>query len=304
MASRAGAKIKDVEFVQFHPTALFDPGKPTFLISEAVRGFGAELVNADGFAFMKKQHVLGSLAPRDIVARAIQKEMQKFDSPCVYLDLRHLPAEEIKTRFPKIYARCLESGLDMTCDLIPVVPAAHYMCGGVVTDASGRTSIENLYTCGETACTGIHGANRLASNSLPEAWIFASQAAEAAVLTSKTIAFSGLATPQVAINPQVSPIIPAYKIQEKKTEIQQLMWDYVGIVRSVSGLLLCREKLEQLLSEVSQLKQQVAFSVALQELQNLAQVGLLITEAALLRSESVGCHFLETETVKQPVLQS
>ena len=303
MASRAGAKIKDVEFVQFHPTALYDPGKPTFLISEAVRGFGAELVNADGFAFMKKQHALGSLAPRDIVARAIQKEMQKSNSPCMYLNLRHLPSEEIKTRFPKIYARCLESNLDMTCDLIPVVLAAHYMCGGVVTDASGRTSIENLFACGETASTGIHGANRLASNSLPEAWIFASQAAEVAILAGKTIALSGLATQPAAINPQALAIFPAHKIQEKRIEIQQLMWNYVGIVRSVSGLLLCREKLEQLLSEISQLKQQVAFSVGLQELQNLAQVGLLITEAALHRSGSVGCHFLESEAVKQPVLQ-
>src|SRR5688572_11806130 len=163
-----------------------------------------------------------------------------------YLDLRHLPSEEIKTRFPKIYARCLESGFNMACDLIPVVPAAHYMCGGVVTDEEGRTSIENLYACGETACTGIHGANRLASNSLPEAWIFASRAAETAVFSSKRTAFStGDQNFQATIN-KVVPVFPVAKIQEKKTEIQQLMWQYVGIVRTVPGLLLCREKLEQL----------------------------------------------------------
>ncbi|MFC5269763.1 L-aspartate oxidase [Adhaeribacter terreus] len=304
MAYRAGAKIKDVEFVQFHPTALYDPGKPTFLISEAVRGFGAELVNSDGIAFMQNYHPLGSLAPRDIVARAIQKEMQKTGSPCVYLDLRHLPSEEIKTRFPKIYARCLDSELDMTIDLIPVVPAAHYMCGGVVTDSEGRTSIENLYACGETACTGIHGANRLASNSLPEAWIFASQAAEAAVFGSKNIAFSAISGEDQNANSRNAGIFPVDIIQNKKAEIQKLMWDYVGIVRTIPGLLLCREKLEQMLSKITQLHHRFAFSIELQELQNLAQVGLLITDAALHRTESVGCHYLETKPLKQPAIKN
>ncbi|MBK0402384.1 L-aspartate oxidase [Adhaeribacter sp. BT258] len=296
MAYRAGAKLKDLEFVQFHPTSLYDPGKPTFLISEAVRGFGAKLVNEDGIAFMNNYHALGSLAPRDVVSRAIQKEMQKADAACVYLDLRPLPSEEIPVRFPKIFARCLESGLDMRADLIPVVPAAHFMCGGVKTDASGQTSIPGLYACGEVACTGVHGANRLASNSLPEGWIFGRRAAEAALLTLKSIAFSDLKPEETTTNSVQLPVFPNQKVQRKKAGIQELMWTYVGIVRTVPGLLLCREKLEQLLSETTQLKQQFAFSVPLQELQNLAQVGLLITEAALHRTESVGCHFIEVET--------
>ncbi|KAA9325672.1 L-aspartate oxidase [Adhaeribacter soli] len=304
MAYRAGAKIKDVEFVQFHPTSLYDPGKPTFLISEAVRGFGAELVNADGIAFMKKQHPLGSLAPRDVVSRAIQKEMQKTDSPCVYLDLRHLPSEEIKTRFPKIYARCHESNLDMATNLIPVVPAAHYMCGGVVTDASGRTSIKNLYCCGETACTGIHGANRLASNSLPEAWIFASASAEAAVLEFRKETLSDFDNPLPEVPGRATDMHIASKTQAQKAAIQQLMWEHVGIARSIPGLRLCLGELEQLLAEITQTKQQAGFSLALQELQNLAQVGLLITRAALNRKQNLGCHFINSSNPKCSDLNS
>src|SRR5688572_2667559 len=219
-----------------------------------------------------------------------------------YLDLRHLPSEEIKTRFPKIYARCLESGFNMACDLIPVVPAAHYMCGGVVTDPFGKTWIENLYACGETACTGIHGANRLASNSLPEAWIFASRAAEQVVVGCKTIAFSTFPTGIKMRKSKRLAGFPAEKILEKKAEIQRLMWEYMGIVRTIPGLLLCHEKLEQLLSEIRQLQQKFAFSKDLQELLNLAQVGLLITDAALHRTESVGCHFLLAALTKREAI--
>jgi L-aspartate oxidase len=182
-----------------------------------------------------------------------------------------------------------------------VVPAAHYMCGGVVTDDEGRTSIENLYACGETACTGIHGANRLASNSLPEAWIFASRAAETAVLCNRKahMLIENQKVKETKI--KALPVFSIKKISKKKAEIQKLMWEYVGIGRTIPGLLLCREKLEQLLTEITQLKQQFGFSIELQELQNLAQVGLLITEAALHRPGSVGCHFLEPLEVSQPV---
>lgn len=304
MASRAGADMKNLEFVQFHPTALYDPGKPTFLISEAVRGFGAELVNADGFPFMKKHHSSGSLAPRDLVSRAIQHEMQKANSTCVYLDLRHLPQTEIPLRFPKIFARCLESNLDLRSELIPVVPAAHFMCGGVVTDSFGRTSIKHLYACGEVACTGIHGANRLASNSLPEGWIFGGRAAADAV---KNVEFTSNAA-QVDFPAITKKEIVAFKfIEAKKKALQELMWQNTGIIRTLDGLEFARKQLKKLQKELNLLSKNAAPSREFYELQNLTQVALLIVKAARKRKQSVGCHFLsisQNRVQPQPVRRS
>ena len=190
MAYRAGAAISNMEFVQFHPTTLYAPGSETFLITEAIRGFGAELKTKDGRTFMENYHPLRSLAPRDIVSRSILAELKKSDEPCVYLDMREFKTEDIKKHFPNIYQKCVESGLDLQKDMIPVVPAAHYMCGGVVTDLNARTTVENLYACGEVSCTGVHGANRLASNSLLEGLVFSGQAEKCALETLPDIKLS------------------------------------------------------------------------------------------------------------------
>ncbi|MDX5347464.1 MAG: L-aspartate oxidase [Hymenobacteraceae bacterium] len=293
MAARAGAVVKDMEFIQFHPTALYDPGKPTFLISEAVRGFGAELKRPDGTSFMHLYHPQGSLAPRDVVARAIHTEMQQANSPFVYLDLRHLPAHEIRERFPKIYNRCLSSNLDLTSDLVPVVPAAHYICGGIRTNSFGCTSIRGLYACGEAACTGIHGANRLASNSLPEAWIFGRRAAghAASFIHKEVLAFTFDQFSEIQFKNDTSF---SCIIQAQKVLLQQWMWQYTGIVRTTSGLLCCLQQLEQLKTEAKQLLHATAPAVPLLELVNMTEVALLVVTAALNRSKSVGCHYIET----------
>lgn len=279
IAYRAGAEIEDVEFIQFHPTALYGEGSPKFLISEAVRGEGALLLNKHGERFMPAYHERAELAPRDIVARAIVDQMVKTNHPCVYEDARRI--ENVTKRFPSIYAACLKHGIDLTQDLIPVAPAAHYIMGGVKTDVDGRTNIPGLYACGEVACTGIHGANRLASNSLLEGLVFGRRIAE--VLGAE------LAPPPAHLNFgwRMAPAIPDRPVQALWTEIQQLMWDGVGIMRDAAGLRQAITRLEAINASLAgALQTKKGFQVA-----NLATVALLVARAALAREESRGGHY-------------
>jgi L-aspartate oxidase len=279
VAYRAGAEIQDIEFVQFHPTALYGEGSPKFLISEAVRGEGALLVNKDGHRFMPDYHPLAELAPRDIVARSIVDQMRKTNHPCVYEDARAI--EGVEHRFPGIYASLMKRDIDMKTDLIPVAPAAHYMMGGIKTDVDGRTNVPGLYACGEVACTGIHGANRLASNSLLEGLVFGRRIANALI--------EGGLPPLTAPNFgwRMGPAVPDRPINNLWAEIQQLMWDKVGISRSAEELSTAMERLEQIVTSLSgALQTKKGFQVA-----NLATVALLVAKAALRREESRGGHF-------------
>lgn len=279
IAHRAGAAVEDVEFVQFHPTALYDVGSPKFLISEAVRGEGAHLLNRDGERFMVGRHPRAELAPRDIVARAIVEQMKKTNHPCVYEDARAIPG--VKDRFPTIYTSCMKRSIDITRDLIPVAPAAHYMMGGVKTDLDGRTAVPGLYACGEVACTGIHGANRLASNSLVEGLVFGRRIA---------LALHSELPPMpeaTSLRHQTASAAPEQPLKALWAEVQQVMWDHVGIVREADGLQEAIRRLTQIGHALSGAHQsREGFQVA-----NLAQVALLVAEAALTRQESRGGHY-------------
>ena len=283
MAYRAGAEISDMEFVQFHPTALYLKNAPRFLLSEALRGEGGVLRNSELHRFMSKYHELAELAPRDVVARAIAHELEvsRMKDPVVYLDLTHMKESHIKTRFPRIYETCLKHNVDITIDLIPIRPAAHYMMGGVRTDLNGATSLPGLFAAGEAACTGVHGANRLASNSLLEGLVFGARAANAMQAQQAegrkapaTVVMSGAG--QVS-NPDVEPLI---------REIQQIMWNKVGIVRTRQGL---TEAVQQLQSLMGQLP--AADSRRHCEAINIHTAGLLIARSALARLESRGAHY-------------
>lgn len=291
MAFRAGAPVANLEFVQFHPTTLSLPGRRTFLISEAVRGEGAILRTADGEAFMEKYHPQKDLAPRDIVARAIDSELKRSGEETAFLDVRHIPADHVKKRFPNIYINCLEAGIDITRDLIPVVPAAHYMCGGVVTDVNGRSQIERLYVCGEAACTGMHGANRLASNSLLEAVAVSRFAADHSIKTftgGKPPRPSSIKFPHLGVP---SRTFEQVLVAHDRREIKDLMWDHVGIVRSTYRLDEAAERIALIHNSVDRFFFTHQLSYASVELRNMATVACLIIESASRRRESRGLHY-------------
>ncbi|MBK5270633.1 MAG: L-aspartate oxidase [Bacteroidia bacterium] len=315
MVYRAKGRIENMEFIQFHPTALFEPGLNghAFLITEAVRGEGGILRNKNGEAFMEKYDERKDLAPRDIVARAIDSEMKKTGTEHVWLDCRHFPKEKFTEHFPTIYQKCLSIGIDISTSLIPVAPAAHYSCGGIKTDEWGRSSINNLYACGECASTGLHGANRLASNSLLEAMVFAHRCYMDSVARisepSKTAAlhsWHGLAPEKVPDWNATGTTDPKEMIliTQSLKELQLIMSDYVGIVRNDVRLQRASRRLDLLWEETEQLYQSTSVSPQLLELRNMITVGYLIVKGASFRKESRGLHYNTDYPDKSKLVQN
>ena len=290
MCHRAKAVTANMEFIQFHPTSLYNPSeKPSFLITEAMRGFGAILRLQNGEEFMDKYHPMRSLAPRDVVARAIDREMKIRGEEFVYLDVTHKDADSIRSHFPNIYEKCLTLGIDITRDYIPVTPAAHYCCGGVRVDTFGQTSIKRLYALGETSCTGLHGANRLASNSLIEALVYADQAAHhTAGLFDSTGIQEGIPDWNFEGTSNTEEML---LIIQSKREMQQIMSNYVGIVRSNLYLKRAMRRLEILWHETEELYNKTTPNRELCELRNMIAVAYLVIKQGRERKESVGCHY-------------
>ena len=303
MVYRAKGRIENMEFIQFHPTALYEPGvSPSFLITEAVRGDGGILRNSRGEAFMERYDERKDLAPRDIVARAIDSEMKRAGTEHVYLDCRHMDKAKLMEHFPNIYEKCRSIGIDMATQLIPVAPAAHYSCGGIKVDEWGRTSIINLYACGECSSTGLHGANRLASNSLLEALVFSHRCYLDTVQQAKQISFrdnipdwnaEGTTEPDEMI-----------LITQSLKELQLVMSDYVGIVRTFTRLQRAMKRLDLLHEEIESLYETTAVSPQLCEVRNLITVGYLIVKEAQFRRESRGLHYNTDYPLKSPLVQN
>ncbi len=275
MAHRIGAETGDLEFMQFHPTVLDKQGAPFFLISEAVRGEGGRLINCRGERFMPRYHEMAELAPRDVMSRAIVKESEKGK---VYLDIRHVHPELIKKRFPKIFSQLLQNGINMNYEPVPILPAAHYLCGGVRTDLLGKTSIPGLFACGEVTCTGVHGANRLASNSLLEGLVFGHQVFKALKSSQDEIVEIEVELPKMTVA----------EVHGLRKEIQDIMWDKVGLIRNEAGL---REAVKRLKEIEESLPSGVHADLI--EVRNMAITGGLMAQAALNRKKSLGCHTRE-----------
>lgn len=303
MAYRAKGRIENMEFIQFHPTALYEPGiSPSFLITEAVRGDGGILRNKSGEAFMEHYDGRRDLAPRDIVARAIDNEMKKAGTEHVYLDCRHMNKEKFIEHFPNIYEKCKSIGIDVMKDLVPIAPAAHYSCGGIKTDEWGKTSIKNLYACGECASTGLHGANRLASNSLLEALVFSHRCYLDSVKQVDKIAFNDNIpdwNAQGTTHPKEMILIT-----QSVKELQLLMTDYVGIVRTNVRLQRAMKRLDLLHEEIETLYEATSVSPQLCEARNLITVGYLIVKEAQFRKESRGLHYNTDYPSKSGLLQN